>query len=835
MPQYFGKLQTTEQPWSTIGSVQSISKTDRTIHFNCTNSSLKISILAPNLIRVRMSPNPPQPPLSKGGQEIRDQPPLSKEGQEIRDQPPLSKEGQEIRDQPPLSKGGQGGVESRSYSITLADEEWEIIPFEVRETEEKIEIETAEILISVKRDRPAIECFDKSGKPFASDCDRSMGWRAGATAGWKRIEADEHFYGFGERTGFLDKLSEVKTNWTTDSLDYNSLTDEMYQAIAFYIALNPDRAYGIFFNTTFWSQFDIGAEKPGVLRMETRGPELDYYIIYGPEPAQIIATYTQLTGRMPLPPKWALGYHQCRWSYESEDVVRELAKEFRDRAIPCDVIHLDIDYMRGYRVFTWSPKRFPDPAKLIADLKAAGFKVVTIVDPGVKYEPEADYEIFDRGVENDYFVRTAEGKLFHGYVWPDKAVFPDFMRPEVRQWWGELHKTLTDVGIAGIWNDMNEPAIAERPFGDGGEHISFPLDAPQGPESDRATHAETHNLYGLMMAKACAEGLQKLRSSSRASLTGDRSFVLTRSGFAGIQRYSSVWMGDNQSQWEHLEMSLPMLCNMGLSGVAFVGCDIGGFAGNATAELFARWMQVGMLYPLMRGHSAMSTAQHEPWVFGDRTEKICREYINLRYQLLPYIYTLFWEAATRGRPILRPLLYHFPRDRATYHLYDQVLLGPSLMAAPVYRPGVEHRAVYLPEGTWYDWWTGECYDGPMHILAYAPLERMPLYVRGGGIIAIAPVRQFVSEEPLESLKMRIWPGSGEWTLYEDDGHSFEHEKGVRATTNYKVYLEGEKIIVEIAAREGQFLISEREVIVEVVGVGEQRFTDDGTVRRLTFG
>ena len=729
---------------------------------------------------------------------------------------------------PPLSKGGQGGVESRSYSITVPDQEWEIIPFEVRETDEKIEIETAQITISVKRDRTSIECFDKSGKPFASDCDPSIGWRTGATAGWKRIEADEHFYGFGERTGFLDKLSEVKTNWTIDALDYNSLSDEMYQAIPFYIALNPDRAYGIFFNTTFWSQFDIGAQQPGVLRMETRGPELDYYIIYGPEPAQILATYTQLTGRMPLPPKWALGYHQCRWSYDSEDVVRELAKEFRDRAIPCDVIHLDIDYMNGYRVFTWSPKRFPDPAKLIADLKAAGFKVVTIVDPGVKYEPEGDYEVFDRGVENDYFVRTAEGRLFHGYVWPEKAVFPDFLRPEVRQWWGELHKNLTDMGVAGIWNDMNEPSIAERPFGDGHQHIWFPLDAPQGPESEGATHAETHNLYGLMMAKACSEGLQKVRS-------GERSFVLTRSGFAGIQRYSSVWMGDNQSQWEYLEMSLPMLCNMGLSGVAFVGCDIGGFAENATAELFARWMQVGMLYPLMRAHSAISTAQHEPWVFGDRTEKICREYMNLRYQLLPYIYTLFWEAATAGTPILRPLLYHFPRDRATYHLYDQVLLGPSLMAAPVYRPGVEHRAVYFPEGTWYDWWTGECYQGPTHILAYAPLERMPLYVRGGGIIAIAPVRQFVSEEPLDSLKMRIWPGSGEWTLYEDDGHSFEHEQGVWATTNYKVYFEGEKIIVEIAAREGQFLISEREVIVEVVGVGEQRFTDDGTLRRLTFG
>ncbi|TAE00451.1 MAG: DUF4968 domain-containing protein, partial [Oscillatoriales cyanobacterium] len=328
MPQYFGKLQTTEQPWSIIGAVESIDKTDRTIHFNCTNSALKISILAPNLIRVRMWPNPPQPGRARTIHR-----PYNG-GQEIQSQPPLSKGGQEIKLSPPLSKGGQGGGQSKLHSVTLPDEEWEIVPFEVRETAEKIEIETAQILISVKRDRPAIECFDKSGKPFATDCERAMGWRAGATAGWKRIETDEHFYGFGQRTGLLDKLSEVKTNWTTDSLDYNSLTDEMYQAIAFYIALNPDRAYGIFFNTTFWSQFDIGAETPGVLRMETRDTELDYYIIYGPELAQILATYTQLTGRMPIPPKWALGYHQCRWSYESEDVVRELAREFRDRSIP---------------------------------------------------------------------------------------------------------------------------------------------------------------------------------------------------------------------------------------------------------------------------------------------------------------------------------------------------------------------------------------------------------------------------------------------------------------------------------------------------------------------
>ncbi|MBD1924255.1 glycoside hydrolase family 31 protein [Microcoleus sp. FACHB-831] len=778
MPQYFGQLQKTEQPWSTLGPVQIINRDERCIRFACGGSLIVLSVLAPNLIRVRLTPTGDFMPR-------------------------------------------------RSWAVTLDDGEWPTVPFELRESDEAVEIETQQMRACVYRNPCRIACFDKTGKPFAHDTDLGMGWRMGAVAAWKRIETDEHFYGFGERTGLLDKLSEVKTNWTTDALDYNSLTDEMYQAIPFFIGLRPELAYGIFFNTTFWSQFDIGAEKPGILRMETRGAELDYYIIYGPEPSQILSTYTELTGRMQLPPKWALGYHQCRWSYESEEIVRELAKEFRDRRIPCDVIHLDIDYMRGYRVFTWSPKRFANPAKLVGDLAQNGFKTVTIIDPGVKYEPEGDYHVFDEGIEHDYFVRKADGKLFHGYVWPEKSVFPDFMRSEVRKWWGDLQKSLTDVGVAGIWNDMNEPTIDERPFGDGGRKIAFPLDTPQGDAEEISNHAETHNLYGLMMSKACCEGLERSRPN-------ERSFVLTRSGYAGIQRWSSVWMGDNQSLWEHLEMSLPMLCNMGLSGVAFVGCDVGGFAGNATAELFARWMQVAILYPLMRGHSAMSTARHEPWVFGDRTEKICREYINLRYQLLPYIYTLFWEATTTGAPILRPLLYHYPSDRHTYALYDQVLLGSALMAAPVYRPGVEYRAVYLPEGVWYDWWSGERYQGSTHILAHAPLEQMPLYVRAGAIIPLAPIVQYADERPLDELTLRIFPGNGEFTLYEDDGHSFEYQTGAWATTTYRVYSEGQQTIVEIAQREGNFTPAAREIIVQLVGVGEQRFRDDGTPRNLTF-
>lgn len=762
-------MPTTSPTWSRVGAVQSYEQSERGVHIRCDEASLLIAVLAPNLVRVRLAPT-------------------------------------------------GTFADRRSWSVAKADGEWAIAPFQIQSSAEAITLTTEQMTVRIDCLSCRVACCDRAGHAFAEDRatgDESLGslgsmaWSSSGVAVWKQIAPDEHFYGFGERTGLLDKRASRQTNWTTDSLDYSTQTDEMYQAIPFFMALRPELAYGIFLNSTFWSQFDVGAETPEILQMQSRSPELDYYIIYGPEPAQILAAYTELTGRMPLPPKWSLGYHQCRWSYESAEAVRELARNFRQRQIPCDVIHLDIDYMQGYRVFTWQQQRFSDPKALMADLAQAGFKAVTIVDPGVKYEPEASYAVFEQGLAQDYFVRKPDGELFHGYVWPDKAVFPDFLRPEVRQWWGAQHQTLTDVGIAGIWNDMNEPAINDRPFGDPGEKIWFPLDALQGAE-EQATHAEVHNLYGLHMAQAAHEAMQQLRPEQR-------SFVLTRSGFAGVQRWSSVWMGDNHSLWDHLEMSLPMLCNMGLSGVAFVGCDIGGFAGNATPELFARWMQVGMLYPLMRGHSALTTAPHEPWAFGDRVERICREYIELRYRLLPYLYSLCWEAAATGAPMLRPLLYHYPQDVCTYTLYDQVMLGPWLMAAPIYRPGIEHRAVYLPAGTWYDWWTNERYEGPAHILAHAPLERMPLYARAGAIIPMQPVVQYVDAhadtQPI-SLTLRVYPGEGQYTVYEDDGHSFAYRQGAWTATTYRLRPADDRFLLEAIDRQGNG--TQREVFAELM-------------------
>ncbi|MEO1763408.1 MAG: glycoside hydrolase family 31 protein [Cyanobacteria bacterium J06629_18] len=783
MPEFIGQLPISEPAWNKTSSVQSFQRYDRGIRFNCGNNSLLIlTILANNLIRVRFSPSGELTPR-------------------------------------------------RSWAVNLPDEQWNAVNFDIQEADEQIIIETEKIKVCVQKNPCQIKCFDKAGNAFAHDTGLGIASRKGEIVNWKEITPQEKFYGFGERSGLLNQRGKVLTNWTTDSLDYTMLTDEMYQAIPFFMSLRPNVGYGLFFNTTFWSQFDVGADDVNTLQLKTKDSQLDYYIIYGSEPATILKTYTQLTGRMPLPPRWALGYHQCRWSYNSEAEVRELVGQFRKRRIPCDVVHLDIDYMQGFRVFTWNKQRFPSPKMLIEDLSQQGIKVVNIIDPGVKFDPEASYQVCDEGLDKDYFIRRENGKVFHGYVWPDRAVFPDFMRPEVREWWGNLQRNLTDVGVAGIWNDMNEPAMNNQPFGDlEGVKITFEMDASSGSGEDKTTWRETHNLYGMNMARASYEGLQKLRPTQR-------SFVLTRSGFAGVQRYSAVWTGDNHSKWEYLEMSLPMLCNLGLSGVAFVGADIGGFAGNATPELFARWMQVGILYPLMRGHSMIGTKRHEPWEFGQEVEDICRKYIELRYQLLPYFYTLFWQAASKGEPVLRPLIYQYSHDEKTYEIYDQVLIGNSIMAAPIYRPGVKNRMVYLPEGIWYDWWDRnqiQSHQGSQHILVDAPLEKMPLFIKAGAIIPLIRVMQYAEELPINEMRLLVAPGKGEFTLYEDDGNTFAYRDGASSTTEYKVDFEGNQVVFEIEERQGKLAPSKRKVIVEVIGKGEQEFIDDGEARRLVF-
>lgn len=772
------------------GAVQSFTRDSRALTLDCGGPQVRIAVLAPQLVRVRLAPDGAFAPR-------------------------------------------------RSWAVATDDAEFPEAAFELREDERALWIDTGALQVRIDRADGAIAFIDQHGVEFCADAPGAS-WQA-AGAGYrvacdKRIAAGEHFYGFGERTGQLDKLGRPMINWTTDPpWGHGPGTDPLYIAIPVFMALRPGLAYGVFFNNSWRSRFDMGAARPGTWQMAAEGGELDYYVAYGAAPAEVLEQISGLLGRTPLPPRWALGYHQSRWGYTSEAMVRELIAEFRARDLPCDVIHFDIDHMRGYRVFTWHPERFPDPPALLADMADAGFKAVTIVDPGVKIDPE--YDVYRDGVERDMFIHGADGALFHGFVWPDDSVFADYTRPEVRAWWGARQKTLVEAGVRGIWNDMNEPAVFKFPFSEGGGDVgTIDLDAPQGPAGEQTTHAEIHNMYGYGMARASHEGL-------RAHRPGERPFVLTRSGYAGIQRWSACWMGDNSSLWEHLEMTMPQLMNMGLSGVPFVGTDVGGFFGNATGELFARWMQLGVLTPFCRGHSHAETERHEPWVFGPEVEAICREYMQLRYRLLPYIYSLFWQASQSGAPVLRPLLYHFSDDPGTYQIHDQVMLGPSLMAAPIYHPGRTHRAVYLPRGEWYDWWSGErlgSAGSATPILARAPLERLPLYARAGAIIPSGPAMRHTDERELDALALTLFPGDGAFTLYEDDGHSFAYQQGQYCTTHYTLRHDGADLVFAIGAREGAHVPAQRTITVKVHGTddwtvdGSVEFEDDGKAREVRF-
>ena len=706
----------------------------------------------------------------------------------------------------------------RSWAIAKDDSEYAGSDFEIKEDAEVITIKTSHVTLSVRRDDGGVAFTTANGEILMQDVPGRGPQFApsGNLESFKVLPPDEYYYGFGERTGLLNKRGYRYTCWNIDPVDHNKDhgpgADNLYQAIPFFMALRPGKGgYGLFFNNTFKTVFDIGTLHTDQFGLEADGGELDYYLIYGPEPAAIVDGYTGLTGRAPLPPRWALGYQQSRWSYYPDSRIRELAQEFRNRQIPADVFHLDIDYMRGYRVFTWDPERFPDPKQLAADLKEQGFKLVTIIDPGVKYEPGADYSVYNEGTEKNYFIKKSDGAPFIGYVWPDASVFPDFAKAEVREWWGNLHQTLLDSGVRGIWNDMNEPAISSTPFGQPGPHVEIPGDSPQGDSDEPATHAEVHNVYALLEDMATYQGLRRLHPN-------ERPFLLTRAGYAGIQRWSAVWTGDNSSVWEHIELAMPQLMNLGLSGISFTGVDIGGFWGASSPELWARWIQLGAFSPFCRGHAAMGTPSKEPWVWGAETERVVKRYLNLRYRLLPYLYTVFEENTRTGAPFMRPLLYHFWEDRSTFQLNDQVMVGKAFMLAPVYRPGVEYRLVYLPPmAVWYNFWTGEMVTGP-HLTVPTPDAVLPLFVRGGSIVPFGPLMQYTDERPLDQLTLDIYldtNGEAAGELYEDDGISFEYEQGQSCRTYYNATTDEVGQVKLTAKREGLFQPVARTIAVRL--------------------
>ncbi|SNX54842.1 glycoside hydrolase family 31 protein [Thermoanaerobacterium sp. RBIITD] len=640
--------------------------------------------------------------------------------------------------------------------------------FSVEVNSEYFTVSTSEIRVNIYKNDGRIVIHDFDENILSEDMEYGFSWTKDSLKCKKRIAPNSHFYGLGEKTGFLDKKGYKYVMWNTDDPLHTPTKDPLYKSIPFLINFNGQYASGIFVDNTCKIVFNLGEESSEYYTFEVNDCEMDYYFIYGPDIKRVISTYTDLTGKMYLPPKWALGYQQCRWSYYPEEVVRELADTFREKEIPCDVIYLDIDYMDGFRVFTWDPNRFPDPERMLKDLKDKGFKVVTIVDPGVK--KDAEYVVYRDGIEKGVFCKKLTGEVYIGKVWPGEAAFPDFSREMTRKWWAEKHTELLGKGVSGIWNDMNEPSDFSINSNKRTE-CTVPNDVIMENDGHPATFRKYHNCYGLNMCRATFEGFKMIKPD-------ERPFILTRSAYAGIQRYSAVWTGDNHSWWEQLDSSMPMLMNIGMSGVPFVGGDVGGFQGNASPELFARWMQLGTFTPFFRAHTEIDTKPHEPWAFGKEVEDICRKYISLRYKLLPYIYNEFYKASKTGLPIMKPLVMKYPEDENVHNLCNQFLFGDCIMVAPIYRPSTYKRSVYIPAGTWFNYWTDEKYKGNSYIIADAPLDTLPIYVKSGAIIPSIPAMNYVGEKIVDTLTLDIYLGEdSEYCLYEDDGISKKYLEG----------------------------------------------------------
>jgi len=539
------------------------------------------------------------------------------------------------------------------------------------------------------------------------------------------------------------------------------------------LVLNHGKAYGLFLDSPAAQVWDLDSERKGsasVQLLSRRGFSF-YWFEYSSLP-EVVAAFTTLTGRCPLPPRWSLGHQQSRWSYPTETIVRNLAGEFRKRRIPCDTIVLDIDYMDDYRVFTVSRQRFPLFEDMVSDLAKNGFHTVTIVDPGVKRS--ARDGVFREGQKLKAFCCNADGSLFVGQVWPGASCLPDFMRPDIRDWWGDKLEFLLSRGVAGIWNDMNEPAL----FGN-----QRPLDPKCGElpknnrqlflqqvDQERVGHFEVRNAYGQQMTRATYEGMSRARPDQRQ-------FVLTRSGYAGIQRYAAVWLGDNISWFEHLRVSIPMLLNVSLSGVAFCGVDIGGFGGSTDAELLARWYQLGIFYPFCRNHCALDGRPQEPWAFGSETEAAILRLLQVRYQLLPYFERLFVEHRETGAPLMRPLAWHHPEDQTAAQVDDQFMLGPDLLIAPIVQRGRTRRAVYLPKGDWFRFDNDTMFvGGRFHDVEY-DLASAPAFVRSGAILPLAGPVQHTGELERAPVVFRCFGKRAEGRYWQDDGASLGYQRG----------------------------------------------------------
>ncbi|EHK2427254.1 DUF4968 domain-containing protein [Clostridium perfringens] len=571
------------------------------------------------------------------------------------------------------------------------------------------------------------------------------------------------YYGLGEKGGDLNKKGCYTENFNTDDPETDDDSITYYKTIPFYVALKEEATYGIFFDNSFRSYFDMGKEMGDRIFFGAIGGQIQYYFIPGENIKEVVKNYTALTGRMEMPPLWSLGYQQCRFSYFSQEEVRELVKTFEEKDIPLDVVYLDIDYMDGFRVMTFKTPNFDDAAGLIGDLKEKGIRTITIIDPGVKVDEE--YDVFKRGKEGNHFTKKLDGEMFIGAVWPGDSAFPDFSNKDCREWWkSELKKFISEHGMDGIWNDMNEPCVFNN------DHKTMLETCLHNSDNGVIEHKEFHNRYGFEMSRCSKEAQEELHPN-------ERGFSMTRATYAGGQRYSSVWTGDNMSLWSQMRMSISMNANLGISGFSFVGNDVSGFGLDSSEELFIRWMEMGSFIPIFRNHSNMYTRRQEPWAFGPRAEKIAKKSIELRYELLPYIYDLYYISHKEGLPIFRPMIMEYEKDMNLLNMREQFMLGENMIVAPVLYEGERSKTVYLPKGSWFNYFTMEKLQGGKWYKLPCELDEILVFVKEGSIIPTYNKKfRNVKERP-NNILLKVFGENAKGFYYNDDGHTMEYLEG----------------------------------------------------------
>ncbi|HEY4740112.1 MAG TPA: glycoside hydrolase family 31 protein [Candidatus Acidoferrales bacterium] len=677
----------------------------------------------------------------------------------------------------------------------------------IEESKQDVRIVTSRVVVLIQKSPILISFLDPSGSAVLADEPAlPMAWDGPRIHAWKRMPADEGYYGLGDKAGPMNRRNRSFTMWNTDAFGWQESTDPLYKTFPFWIGLRTGTAYGVFFDNTYWSSFDFGKESNDYYSFGAEGGELNYYFFAGPEPKTVLGEYTAMIGRTPLPPLWSLGYHQSRYSYYPEIQAIKIAQSLREKQIPADAIYLDIDYQNGNRPFTIDRQGFPSFEQMIKNLRTEGFHTVLITDLHVK--KEAGYAPYDSGMKADVFVKDPDGTPFVGAVWPGDSVFPDFTLTRARDWWGGLYKEFVDMGAAGFWNDMNEPSVFFR------TDRTMPRDAVHRlDDGTTLDHRAIHNVFGLENARATYEGVRKLRPD-------ERPFVLTRAGYPGSQRYAASWTGDNSSTWNHLKMSVPMLMSLGISGYPLMGDDIGGYAGSPPADLLTRWFEVGALNPIYRDHTAKGTADQEPWVNGPEHESIRKRYIELRYRLLPYIYTAVEEMSRTGMPLMRPIFLEYPEADNLYDQDDEYLFGRDLLVSPVLTEMVDAHEVHLPPGDWYDYWDGSKHGAAEKIKSHLELDQMPIYVRSGAILPEEPLVQNTTETPNGPLELRVYPGADcGGSLYLDDGHTFAYQKDGFVRMSYACRVSGNSVTVSSAAWTGSYQPWWTSIKLEVFGIG----------------